>query len=156
MINYAKLGIAIIGCELVGILGTPFTIQAIPNWYTTLNKPFFAPPNWIFGPVWTTLYALTGIAIYLIWNHGKDKTKVTKAMQLFLAQLVLNFLWTPLFFGLRSPSLGLIDIIAMWVCIVLTIKAFYELSKTAAYLLIPYLLWVTFATALNAAILFLN
>lgn len=156
MKDYLKLIAAIIVCEVVGLLGTPFTLNAIPTWYANLNKPFFAPPNWIFGPVWTILYALMGISIYVILKRGWKKKVVKNASIFFIAQLVLNFIWTPVFFGLRSPLLGLIVIVGMWILIVMTIRKFYPLSKLAAYLLIPYLLWVSFATLLNAAILILN
>lgn len=151
-----KLIVSVVGCELVGFLGTPFTISAIPTWYSTLNKPFFAPPNWIFGPVWTCLYFLMGIAFYLIWTQDKQKKKVKTASSFFFAQLTLNFIWSPIFFGLRSPSLGLIVILAMWILIVVTMKKFYPLSRLAFYLLVPYVLWVSFATLLNAAIAILN
>ncbi len=156
MKDLPKLLISIIGCDLVGILGTPFTISSIPTWYTTLNKPFFSPPNWLFGPVWTLLYFLMGISIYLIWKQGFQKNKVRQAGKFFLIQLALNFIWSPIFFGLRAPALGLIIIVSMWIFIVLTMKKFYPLSRPAAYLLVPYLLWVTFATMLNAAIVLLN
>lgn len=151
-----RLVISIIGCELVGLLGTPFTIVAIPNWYATLNKPFFAPPNWLFGPVWTLLYFLMGVSFYLIWKQGWRKKQSVIAGRLFLAQLGLNAIWSPIFFGLRAPLAGLVVILAMWAFIVLTIRHFYPLSKAAAWLLIPYLLWVSFATVLNAAIVVLN
>lgn len=156
MKNLPKLIISVVGCELVGFLGTPFTISAIPTWYATLNKPFFSPPNWIFGPVWTLLYFLMGVAFYLIWKQGFKKQKVKTAGLFFLAQLALNFIWSPVFFGLRAPLLGLIVIVAMWALIVMTMKKFYPLSKPAFYLLLPYLLWVSFATLLNAAIVVLN
>lgn len=156
MKNLPKLFISVIGCELVGFLGTPFTISAIPTWYATLNKPFFAPPNWIFGPVWTTLYLLMGVAFYLILKQDWKKKRVRTAANYFLAQLGLNFIWSPIFFGLRAPLLGLIVIVAMWVLIVMTMKKFYPLSRLAFYLLVPYLLWVSFATLLNAAIVVLN
>lgn len=156
MKDFFKLFGCIIGCELVGILGTPFTITAIPTWYATLNKPFFSPPNWIFGPVWTILYFLMGISIYLILQKGWKKKSVRIATIFFVAQLVLNFIWSPIFFGLKSPLLGLITILAMWILIIITMKKFYPLSKLAFYLLIPYLAWVSFATILNASILFLN
>jgi benzodiazapine receptor len=156
MKNLPKLIVSVVGCELVGFLGTPFTISAITTWYATLNKPFFAPPNWIFGPVWTLLYFLMGVSFYLIWKIGWQKKKVKDAGLFFLAQLVLNFIWSPIFFGLRSPLLGLIVIVAMWTLIVMTMKKFYPLSRMAFYLLIPYLLWVSFATILNATILVLN
>lgn len=156
MKDVAKLIISVVGCELVGVLGTPFTISAIPTWYAALNKPFFAPPNWVFGPAWTLLYFLMGTAFFLIWKQGWHKKQVKTAGTFFLIQLALNFIWSPVFFGLKSPILGLIIIVAMWVFIVLTMKKFYPLSKPAVYLLVPYLLWVTFATMLNAAIVFLN
>lgn len=159
MKNPAKLLISVIGCELIGILGTPFTTAAIPTWYVTLNKPFFAPPNWLFGPAWTLLYLLMGLAFYLIWKQNAKAQKAKKiqaAKKIFFAQLFLNFIWSPIFFGLRSPFLGLLIIILMWTLIIATIYKFYSLSKWAAYLLIPYLLWVTFATALNGAIWILN
>ena len=156
MKNSAKLLVAVIGCELVGILGTPFTTAAIPTWYAALNKPFFAPPNWLFGPAWTLLYFLMGISFYLIWKQNSKSKQVQVAKKFFFAQLFLNFIWSPIFFGLRSPMLGLITIIILWTLIVATIYKFHSLSKWAAYLLIPYLLWVTFATVLNGAILFLN
>lgn len=156
MKDLSKLFVSVISCELVGLLGTPFTFSAIPTWYATLNKPFFAPPNWIFGPVWTFLYFLMGIAFYLIWKKGLKKEKVKTAAKFFLAQLTLNFVWSPIFFGLRAPFLGLVTIVAMWVMIVMTMKKFYPLSRLAYYLLMPYLLWVSFATVLNAAIVLLN
>lgn len=156
MKNPMKLFISVIGCELVGILGTPFTAAAIPSWYSTLNKPFFSPPSWLFGPAWTLLYFLMGISIYLIWKQNSKNKKVQVAQKFFFAQLFLNFIWSPLFFGLRSPLLGFIDIIALWFLIIITIYKFHPFSKWAAYLLIPYLLWVTFASTLNGAILFLN
>jgi len=156
MKNIAKLLTSIIGCELVGFIGTPFTISAIPTWYATLNKPFFAPPNWLFGPAWTLLYFLMGVSFYLIWKQDFKTLKAKIARKFFLAQLFLNLIWSPLFFGLRSPLLGLIDIVALWILIVVTINKMYPISKWASYLLIPYLLWVTFATTLNGAILILN
>ena len=156
MKDLPKLIVSVIGCEIVGFLGTPFTISAIPTWYTTLNKPFFAPPNWIFGPVWTLLYFLMGVAFYLIWKQGWQKKKIKTAGLFFLAQLALNFIWSPVFFGLRAPLLGLVVIVAMWLLIVITMKKFYPLSRLASYLLVPYLLWVSFATILNMAIVVLN
>jgi tryptophan-rich sensory protein len=155
-VNLSRLLGAILSCELVGILATPFTISAIPTWYASLHKPFFSPPNWIFGPVWTILYALMGVSVYLILMQTGKKIRKTQALRLFTIQLLLNFLWSLLFFGLHSPILGLVDIIAMWIFIVLTIKTFYAISRVAGYLLIPYLLWVSFALLLNASIFVLN
>ena len=156
MNNFFKFLIAVIGCELVGILATPFTLAAIPTWYSTLNKPPFSPPNWIFGPVWTTLYFLMGISAFLIWQRGLKKRQVKEALLYFVAQLFLNFIWSILFFGLRSPILGLLDILILWMLILVTMIKFYKISKLASYLLIPYLLWVSFATILNLSIVILN
>jgi tryptophan-rich sensory protein len=156
MKDWPKLIVSVLGCELVGILGTPFTISAIPTWYAALNKPFFAPPNWIFGPTWTLLYFLMGVSFYLIWKQSFKKKNVKTAGRFFLAQLGFNFIWSPVFFGLQAPLLGLIVIISMWVLIMMTMKKFYPLSRLAFYLLVPYLLWVSFATILNAAIVVLN
>ncbi len=156
MKNWQKLLISVIGCELVGILSTPFTISAISDWYAYLTKPFFAPPNWLFGPAWTTLYFLMGVAVYLIWIQDQKKKRVRIAIQFFLAQLAVNFIWSPIFFGLRAPVLGLITIVVMWVLILMTMKKFYPISKTAFWLLVPYILWVSFATLLNLAIVVLN
>lgn len=151
-----KLFITVLGCEIVGLLGTPFTATAIPSWYAFLEKPFFAPPNWIFGPVWAILYFLMGVSAYMVWTTDKKKKVVHHALHLFWIQLFLNFLWSVLFFGLKSPILGLIDIIALLGFIILTIRAFMKVSPAAAYMLFPYAVWVSFATMLNAAILFLN
>lgn len=156
MKDYAKLLISVVGCELIGLLGTPFTATAIPTWYAGLTKPFFAPPNWLFGPAWTLLYFLMGVSFYLIWKQGFKKKSQKIAKNIFFIQLALNFIWSPIFFGLRAPLLALLIIIAMWIAILRTIQQFYPLSKTAAYLLIPYLLWVSFATLLNAGIVILN
>lgn len=151
-----KLLASIALCELVGLLGTPFTIAAIPTWYASLVKPAFSPPNWLFGPVWTFLYFLMGIAFFLIWKLGWKKRRVRTAELFFLIQLALNFLWPLAFFGLRVPLLGLLTILMLWGLILMTMKQFYSLSKTAFSLLIPYLLWVSFAAVLNAAIVALN
>ena len=156
MKDLPKLIISVVGCELVGILGTPFAISAIPTWYVTLHRPMFAPPNWVFGPTWTLLYFLMGVAFYLIWKQGFEKKKVKTAGLFFLAQLGLNLIWSPIFFGLRAPLLGLVVIVAMWTLIVMTMKKFYPLSRLALYLLVPYLLWVSLATTLNASIVILN
>lgn len=152
MQNYPKLFLSVVLCELAGLLATPFTIAAIPTWYVTLNKPFFSPPNWLFGPVWTMLYLLMGIALYLVWKQGWNKKQVRWAMTAFLLQLFFNFTWSLAFFGLRSPLAGLINIVLLIGLILWTMKEFKPLSKTAFYLLVPYLVWASFATLLNAAI----
>lgn len=156
MKHLPKLIASIVICELVGILSTPFTVAAIPTWYATLVKPPFSPPNWIFGPVWTLLYLMMGISFYCIWQLGWKKNKMILAGFYFGAQLVLNFFWSIAFFGFRSPILGLITIVSLLTLIIVTMKHFYPLSRVAFYLLIPYLIWVTFATLLNGAIVILN
>ncbi|MBI2611239.1 tryptophan-rich sensory protein [Candidatus Gottesmanbacteria bacterium] len=152
----ARLIFTILLCELVGLIATPVTINAIPVWYATLAKPFFSPPNWIFGPVWTVLYFMMGYAAYLIWERGINKNLVKTALLFFVIQLFLNSLWSFLFFGLHSPILGFIDIIVLWIFILLTILKFSKISKVAAYLLIPYFFWVSFASLLNVSIIILN
>lgn len=142
--------------ELTGVVSASFTIAAIPSWYKGLNKPIFSPPNWIFGPVWTILYLMMGIASYLIWKEGIKKQKIKHALTFYAIQLFLNFVWSWLFFGLHSPILAFIEIVLLWFFIFLTILKFYQISKPAAYLLIPYLLWVSFASVLNLAIVILN
>lgn len=141
---------------LVGVLGGIITYPSIPNWYVTLQKPLFSPPNWIFGPVWTILYVLMGIAAAMIWGEEKREKQRIEALSVFAIQLGLNFLWSILFFGLRSPLTAFIEIIALWLFILITVKRFYLLNKNAGYLLFPYLLWVTFASILNFSIVLLN
>lgn len=154
--NWLKLILAIGVSELAGIIGAVFTSPAIPTWYATLTKPELNPPAWVFGPVWTTLYALMGIAAYLIWKQGINKHTVRVALELFAVQLGLNTLWSLVFFGLHNPGGALIVIVGLWLMIVATIAAFYKLSKPAAWLLAPYLLWVSFASYLNYALWALN
>lgn len=156
MKNFTSAVLFIIGCELVGLASTPITTAAIPTWYAGLNKPFFNPPNWIFAPVWTTLYFLMGLAAYLVWKKGINHKKVKTALILFCIQLASNFLWSVLFFGLHSPLLGLIDIVLLIGTLLLTIIAFNNVSRTAAALLLPYLAWTIFAGVLTASIFVLN
>jgi tryptophan-rich sensory protein len=153
--NTLKLVASIVLCQLAGLLGSLFTAPAIPTWYQTLKKPFFTPPNWIFSPVWISLFILMGVSLFLIWRRV-DHPKFKRAFSFFLIQLVLNILWSGAFFGLRSPLLGLMDIILLWVAILLTILNFFKVSKVAGMLLIPYLLWVSFATLLNFFLWVLN
>lgn len=156
MKDIQKLIVCVVGCELVGIAATPFTTASIQTWYAFLNKPSFSPPNWIFGPVWTILYFLMGISAFLLWKKGLKNKKVKRALTYFSMQLFFNFLWSLLFFGLHNPLLGLVDIVLLLISIVLTSITFYKISKVASYLLIPYLLWVSFATLLNLSIVLLN
>ncbi len=142
-------------CLGAGVVGSFFTISAIPTWYATLHKPIFSPPNWVFGPVWTLLYILMGIALYKIVTSRKSQES-SRAIRLFIIQLILNTLWSIIFFGLHNPVLAFVDIVALWITIVLTMQAFYKINKVAGNLLIPYILWVSFATILNVAIVILN
>ena len=151
-----KLICAIVISELAGGIGAIFTVSAIPTWYAALAKPALNPPSWVFGPVWTTLYLLMGIAAFLVWNKGWDRKDVRKALGVFLLQLALNAIWSIIFFGLHSPFWAFVDIVAMWLAIVWTMMLFYRISKPAMWLLLPYILWVSFAAYLNYSILMLN
>ncbi len=148
-----RLTLSIVICLAAGAIGSFFTTPAINSWYVFLIKPSFSPPNWLFAPVWTTLYILMGIALFLVWQKAKENKK---AIIFFSAQLILNSLWSILFFGLKSPGLALGEIVVLWLLILLTILQFKKISKSAAWLLLPYLLWVSFATFLNLAIFRLN
>ncbi len=151
-----QLIVSILGCLSVGIVGALFTTPAIPTWYNTLSKPLFSPPSWVFGPAWTMLYIMIGISLYLVWTKKSDANTKQNALYIFFAQLFLNAIWSPIFFGLQSPFIALIIITLLWATIIININVFYKVSKTAALLLIPYLLWVSFATVLNFAIWQLN
>lgn len=155
-INYWKLVASIVICQLAGIIGSFFTVSSVSTWYLTLNKPFFNPPSWLFGPVWITLYFLMGISLYIVWNKGIRSKEAKIAVSVFGVQLILNFLWSIIFFGLKLPSFAFIEIILMWLAIIATVVYFYRISKVASYILIPYLLWVSFAAILNFAIYYLN
>ena len=154
--DIVKLVISIIVCQCAGLIGSLFTTPAISTWYATLQKPPFTPPNWLFAPAWITLYLLMGISAFIIWRRGLDNRWVKRALTVFLIQLVLNALWSVAFFGLESPLYGVIVIAALWVAILLTILKFFKVSSVAAVLLLPYILWVTFAAVLNISILVLN
>ena len=151
-----KLVVSIVACLAAGAIGSIFTRDAIPTWYATLEKPSFNPPNWLFAPVWTLLYVLMGIAAFLVWRKGSENRQVRIALIVFLVQLVLNALWSVVFFGLESPLYGLIVIVVLWVAILFTVLRFLRISLAASVLLWPYLLWVTFAAVLNASIWLLN
>ena len=155
IMDILKLSASIILCQLAGWIGSLATIPSIPTWYETLKKPSFTPPNWIFSPVWVSLYAIMGISLFLVWRNP-DKPKVKTALIFFFVQLLFNILWSVSFFGLHSPLLGLMDIILLWVAILLTIKNFFNVSKIAGLLLLPYLLWVSFAVLLNFSLWLLN
>lgn len=154
--KYAPLVFFVGSSFLAGFIGSIFTTPAISTWYTSLAKPSFTPPNYIFGPVWSLLYLLMGVSAYLVWKKGFDKKKVKTALYVFFIQLALSSLWSILFFGFKSPTAALVEIIFLWFLVFLTIRKFYKISKTAGYLLIPYILWVTFASFLNLSIALLN
>lgn len=154
--NTFKLLFSIFICQMAGIVGSVFTAPAITNWYANLNKPSFAPPNWLFAPAWIALYCLMGISLYLVWKLGWQKKETKKAIYVFAVQLILNSLWSFLFFGLQSPFFGFVGIIFLWLAILATIIVFYSLSKKAAFLLLPYILWVSIAALLNFSVWQLN
>lgn len=156
MKKFLTLFLSILICLSAGAIGTIFTFSAIPTWYAALNKPVFSPPNYLFGPVWTILYILMGISVYLIYTKGLKTKKVRDAIYLFGIQLILNAIWSPIFFGLKNTLLALFVIIAMWIYIFRTILAFEKIERKAALLLVPYILWVSFATILNFSVWFLN
>lgn len=139
----------------VGAIGGLFTADAVPEWFNSLNKPWFSPPNWLFGPVWTTLYLLMGISLYIIWKQPRSKARNT-ALLVFILQLVLNFGWTFLFFYFQQIGSALVEIIVLWISILIMIVLFYRIKPLAAFINIPYLLWVSFATLLTAAYYSLN
>jgi len=143
-------------CLGAGALGIIYTAPSIPTWYAALNKPGFNPPNYLFGPVWTLLYIMMGIAAYLVWRQGFENQEVRAALTIFAVQLILNAVWTPLFFGLHWLLAAFIEIVILWLLILWTIVKFYRISSIAGLLLIPYILWVTFASLLNFSLWQLN
>lgn len=153
--SWLELLASILIAQMAGILGALFTAYSIPTWYTTLVKPSWNPPNWVFGPVWTLLFLCMGIAAYLIWRLPKSEER-RNALRLYAAQLMLNLFWTVIFFGQRNLGLALIEIGVLWVSIVMTGILFYRLSKPAGWLFVPYLLWVSFAASLNFVLFQLN
>ena len=138
-----------------GLVGGLATASSVTTWYTTLAKPAWTPPGWLFGPVWTLLYVLMGIAAWLVWRRAEEG-RARCPLLLFALQLLLNAGWSFLFFGLRSPGLALIEILLLWIAIAATLWAFARVRGGAARLLVPYLAWVSFAAALNLAIWRMN
>lgn len=156
MSNIVKAIIAIVIPLMVGATSGFFTISGVESWYQTIQKPSWNPPNWIFGPVWTTLYVMMGIALFLVWKEDTSEELKKIAIALFAVQLTLNFFWSFIFFNQQQPGWALVEIIAMWFFILLTIFAFAQVNKTAAWLLVPYISWVSFASILNYTIWQLN
>lgn len=151
-----KLVLSILICQLVGVVGSLFTTPSIPIWYASLEKPSFTPPNAVFSPVWITLFVLMGLSLYFLWREPLKESGVKIALFFFFLQLILNMMWSILFFGLKNPLLAFLEIILLWVAILFTILSSWKVSKTAAVLLVPYILWVSFAGVLNFFIWNLN
>ncbi len=151
-----KLVVSIAACEGAGGIGAIFTTNAIPTWYAGLSKPAFTPPNAAFGPVWITLYLLMGIAVFFIWREGLHGGLTRAAFGLFWGQLVLNILWSVVFFGLKSPLGGVVVILVLWAAILASIILFFRVSAVAGSLMIPYIVWVSIAANLNIWIWRLN
>ena len=154
--NTGKLVGSIAACYGAGAIGSLFTVSKIPTWYATLEKPAFTPPNAVFMPVWFTLYALMGVAIFLVWRKGLQTEGVKSSFILFWVQLVLNALWSVVFFGYESIIGGFAIILTLGVILLITIIKFFKVSKVAGGLLIPYISWIGIASSLNAWILILN
>ena len=151
-----KLIVSILICLGAGVAGSVFTTPQIPGWYAGLTKPWFTPPSWVFGPVWTTLYLLMGIALFLVWRKGLERPDVRLGVILFAVQLIFNTAWSLVFFGLQSTLGGLVCIVILWVLILATLIQFWKIDRIAGALLIPYIAWVTIATGLNYGIMVLN
>jgi benzodiazapine receptor len=151
-----KLVLSIVICQGAGFLGSLATRPSIATWYKTIAKPSFNPPNAVFGPVWITFYLLMSISLFLVWRQWGAAKGVRPALIIFFVQLALNTLWSVLFFGLRQPGWAFLEIVVLWLFILLTMMVFWRLSRVAGLLLLPYLLWVSFASALNFAIWRLN
>ena len=157
MSKYLRIIYCVAICLVVGYLSSITTQSSINTWYPTLIKPVFNPPNWLFAPVWTLLFIMMGIAAGMIWNHLESQRElVKKALLFFTVQLLLNALWSYLFFGLNNVLLALIEVILLWLVIYETFHIFKKIDKKAAYLFIPYLIWVAFAAVLNGSIYYLN
>ena len=154
--NKFRLAISISLPLLAGFIGSFFTMPAIEVWYKELTMPSFSPPDWIFGPVWSILYILMGIALYFVWQSDAEKKKKKIAITFFAIQLGLNSLWSILFFGLKRPEVSLLEIFFLWLAILINLILFRRIKKSAGWLLLPYLLWVSFAAVLNFSIWQLN
>jgi tryptophan-rich sensory protein len=155
IIGAVKLIISVAVPLVVGFGSSLFMGNSIETWYAALNKPWFTPPNALFAPVWTALYVLMGVALFLVWRAPRNRTRDI-GIALFAVQLAVNAIWTLAFFGLRNILNGILTIVPLWILIAATIYQFYKVDKKASYLLLPYIAWVTIATALNVSIYLLN
>ncbi|ULQ56903.1 tryptophan-rich sensory protein [Flavihumibacter rivuli] len=151
-----KLLLSVLVPLIVGATAGYFTSTSVKTWYTTLEKPWFNPPNWLFGPVWTSLYIMMGIACWLVWSSNAGQELKRKALLLFGVQLMANFLWSFIFFYFHQVGLAFMEIIILWLLILLCIFSFARVDKRAAWLMVPYISWVTFAAILNGTIWMLN
>ena len=158
MNKYTRILVLVATCLVVGYFSSLVTQESVNIWFPTINKPSFNPPGWLFAPVWTALYIMMGIAGGLVWHeiNSPRREEVKKAMLFFAIQLALNALWSYLFFGLKNPLLALIEIVLLWLLIYETYAKFGKINKISGYLFVPYLLWVSFASVLNASIWWLN
>lgn len=147
---------SILVCLSAGFFGSIFTTPNIPNWYVYLAKPAFTPPNWVFAPAWTLLYVLMGIAAFLVWRKGLENKAVRVALMVFAIQLILNTLWSILFFGQHWLLIAFAEIVVLWFFILWSMILFHPISNAAAFLLAPYLIWVSFASLLNFSVWLLN
>lgn len=154
--TFIRLGIALVIPLVVGGVSGYSTAQGVRDWYPTLIKPSFNPPAWVFGPVWTVLYLMMGVAAFLVWQKGWENGPVRVALALFAVQLILNGLWSVLFFGIRAPGLAFVEILLLWLSIGGTVVLFWRVTPGAGILLLPYQAWVTFAAVLNGSIWWLN
>ena len=151
-----KLIISLVACFAAAGIGSLFTFKAIPSWYPKLRKPPYTPPNWVFGPVWTILYFLMGMAVFIVWQKGLTAPGVLLAFVLLLVQLGVNAFWSAVFFGMKSKGGGVITIIVLWLLILAAIITSFRVSSWAGALLIPYILWVSIAAYLNIGVWRLN
>jgi tryptophan-rich sensory protein len=154
--NRVKLVLSLAIPQVVAAIGAYFTITGTGSWYMDIDKPSWNPPSWVFGPTWTILYVLMGVAFFLVWKERVRTTGKRAAMIAWVVQLLLNVFWTIIFFNRHAIGWALVEIAALWLAIVLTIILFLRVNRTAALLLLPYLAWVTFATILTSAIWKLN
>ena len=152
----SKILISVAACLIIGFLSGLATTDSINEWYVNINKPSFNPPNWIFGPVWSILYTMMGIAAGVVWHQGIERPEVKAALYVFVSQIILNATWSIIFFGMKNPMFAFIEIIILLILIGICIFRFYKIKKIAAYLMIPYMLWVSFASVLNYCIMVLN
>ena len=153
---WVKALLCVLAIELLGGLGGFITSTSVKDWYPTLEKPPGTPPNWVFGPVWTTLYALMGIALARVWHQGETGLPKKRALTWFAIQMALNVIWTPVFFGLHQLGAALVVIVLLWIAILMTNRKFCPIDRLASWLLVPYLVWVSYATYLNAGNWWLN